>query len=99
MIEQPAFESYAELASDSNINIVNGNVQGSQFVIRFNHLQAPFSDIKVRQAALAALSNQEAFLRAQVGIKQYYRICHAMFVCKIHHTHPTRGPNWCRNPP
>lgn len=82
MIEQPAFESYAALAADKKIQIVNGNVLGSQFVIRFNHLQPPFNNMKVRQAAVAALGNQEAFLRAQVGIKEYYRTCAAMFVCK-----------------
>lgn len=82
MIEQPAFESYAALAADKNVQIVNGNELGSQFVIRFNHLQVPFNNAKVRQAALAALGNQEAFLRAQVGIKEYYRTCAAMFVCK-----------------
>ncbi len=81
MIEQPAFESYAALAADKNVQIVTGNVLGSQFSIRFNHLQPPFNNMKVRQAALAALGNQEAFLRAQVGIKEYYRTCAAMFVC------------------
>lgn len=82
MIEQPAFESYATLEADKNVQIVNGNVLGSQFVLRMNHLLPPFNNPKVRQAALAALlSNQEAFLKAQVGIKEYYKTCLAVFVC------------------
>ncbi|WP_028603811.1 ABC transporter substrate-binding protein [Ottowia thiooxydans] len=81
MIEQPGFDSYAALSADKDIKSVNGNTLGSQFSLRFNHLQPPFNNIKVRQAALAALSNQEAFLKAQVGIKGYYKICYSMFIC------------------
>jgi peptide/nickel transport system substrate-binding protein len=81
MIEQPAFGSYAALAKDPNVKIVNGNTLGSQFAIRFNHLQVPFNNKKVRQAALVALSDQSSFLKAQVGIVEYYKICGAMFIC------------------
>ncbi|WPH15987.1 ABC transporter substrate-binding protein [Variovorax paradoxus] len=81
MIEQPAFQSYAALANDKQLKLVTGNTLGSQFIVRFNHLQAPFNNMKVRQAAAAALSNQEAFLKAQVGIKEYSKPCVEMFVC------------------
>jgi peptide/nickel transport system substrate-binding protein len=47
---------------------------------RFNHLYPPFNNPKVRQAALAAFQ-QEPFLRAQVGIKEYYRPCASMYAC------------------
>jgi peptide/nickel transport system substrate-binding protein len=47
---------------------------------RFNHLHKPFDNVKVRQAALAAMS-QEPFLRAQVGVKELYRTCASMLVC------------------
>ena len=45
---------------------------GFQYMGRFNHLQPPFNNQKVRQAALAAMT-QEPFLRAQVGVKEFYR--------------------------
>ena len=80
IIEQPAFESYAALAKDVNVNVVNANNLGFQYMVRFNHLHAPFNNPKVRQAAIAAF-NQEAFLKAQVGIKEYYKSCASMFVC------------------
>ncbi len=80
IIEQPAFESYAALAKDPNVVIVNGNNLGFQYMVRFNHLHPPFNNAKVRQAAIAAF-NQEAFLKAQVGIKEYYKTCPSMFVC------------------
>ena len=80
IIEQPAFESYAPLKADKNVQIVNANPLGFQYMGRFNHLHPPFNNPKVRQAALAAFQ-QEPFLRAQVGIKEYYRPCASMFTC------------------
>jgi peptide/nickel transport system substrate-binding protein len=47
---------------------------------RFNHLNKPFDNAKVRQAAIAAFS-QDPFLRAQVGVKDLYRVCYSMFIC------------------
>jgi peptide/nickel transport system substrate-binding protein len=76
IIEQPAFENYAQLQKESSVQIVNKN----PYMARFNHLHAPFNNPKVRQAALAAMS-QEPFLRAQVGVKEYYRSCPTMYAC------------------
>ncbi|MBW8904758.1 MAG: ABC transporter substrate-binding protein [Betaproteobacteria bacterium] len=80
VIEQPAFESYPALQADKNVQVVNSNPLGFQYMCRFNHLHAPFNNQKVRQAALAAMT-QEPFLRAQVGIKEFYRSCASMFTC------------------
>jgi peptide/nickel transport system substrate-binding protein len=80
MIEQPAFESYAALRTDANVVIVNSNPLGFQYMLRFNHLHKPFDKPEVRRAAIAAL-NQEAFLKAQVGIAEYYKSCPSMFTC------------------
>jgi peptide/nickel transport system substrate-binding protein len=80
VIEQPAFESYSALQADKNVQVVNSNPLGFQYMCRFNHLLAPFNNQKVRQAALAAMT-QEPFLRAQVGIKEFYRSCPSMFTC------------------
>jgi len=80
ILEQPAFESYAPLQADKNVQVVNSNPLGFQYMCRFNHLHPPFNNAKVRQAALAAMQ-QEQFLRAQVGIKEFYRPCASMFTC------------------
>ncbi|MCX7893851.1 MAG: ABC transporter substrate-binding protein [Burkholderiales bacterium] len=80
ILEQPAFESYAALKEDPGVVIVNNNPLGFQYMLRFNHLHKPFDNAKVRQAAIAAL-NQEAFLKAQVGIKEFYKPCPSMFTC------------------
>ncbi len=80
IIEQPAFESYAALKTAANVEIVNSNPLGFQYMLRFNHLHAPFNNPKIKQAAVMALG-QEAFLKAQVGIPEYYKICASMFTC------------------
>jgi peptide/nickel transport system substrate-binding protein len=80
VLEQPAFESYPSLQAVKAVHIVNSNPLGFQYMCRFNHLHPPFNNAKIRQAALAAFP-QEPFLRAQVGIKEFYRPCASMFTC------------------
>jgi peptide/nickel transport system substrate-binding protein len=80
IIEQPAFESYAPLKADKNVQVVNSNPLGFQYMCRFNHLHPPFNNQKIREAALAAMP-QEPFLRAQVGVKEFYHACPSMFTC------------------
>src|SRR5258708_5350776 len=90
ILEQPAFESYAPLQADKNIQVVNSNPLGFQYMCRFNHLHAPFNSAKVRQAALAAMA-LEPFPRAKGGGKGFYHSCPSMFTC----TTPYRSPK-CR---
>ena len=87
ILEQPAFESYAALQEEKSVQVVNSNPLGFQYMARFNHLHPPFNNAKVRQAALAAFS-QEPFLRAQVGIKNFYRSCASMFTCNTPYGSP-----------
>jgi peptide/nickel transport system substrate-binding protein len=80
VLERPAFESYEQLKKAPGVLLVTKDPLGFQYMCRFNHLHPPFNNPKVRQAALAALP-QEPFLRAQVGIKEFYRPCASMFTC------------------
>lgn len=80
MIEQPAFESYPPLRADPNVEIVNWNPLGFQYMLRFNHLHKPFDDPKVKAAAMMAM-NQQAFLKAQVGDDELFKVCPSMFTC------------------
>ena len=50
------------------------------FTLRMNWLQPPFDNVKVRQAALAAL-NQVDYLDAQIGDPKRYQVCGAMLTC------------------
>jgi len=80
VLERPAFESYEQLKTIKDVSLVTKDPLGFQYMCRFNHLHPPFNNPKIRQAALAALP-QEPFLRAQVGIKEFYHSCPSMFTC------------------
>ena len=80
IIEQLGFDFYETVKKDPNLQLpVIANI-GLQYMARFNHLHKPFDNPKVRQAAIAAFS-QEPFLRAQVGVKELYKPCYSMFFC------------------
>jgi peptide/nickel transport system substrate-binding protein len=52
----------------------------NMFTMRMNWLQAPFNDVKVRRAALAALY-QADYLDAQIGDPKLYQLCGAVLSC------------------
>ncbi len=80
IIEALGFDHFETVKANKSLQLPKYSVFGLQYMARFNHLSKPFDNAKVRQAALAAFS-QEPFLRAQVGVKELYRTCAGMFVC------------------
>ena len=80
IVEQPTFEQYASLRARPDIKLVDAQPAGLQFIFRFNHLHPPFDNVKIRQAAMVALG-QEQHLRAQVGAPGMFRFCKSMFPC------------------
>jgi peptide/nickel transport system substrate-binding protein len=80
IIEQFSFDHYEAMKKDPTFSFPKTANLGLQYMARFNHLHKPFDNVKVRQAAMAAMS-QEPFLRAQVGVKELYRPCASMLVC------------------
>ena len=56
------------------------NKQGTWTYFRMNHLQPPFNNKLVRQAAMHAVG-QEEVLKVLVGNPKYYRTCPAVFGC------------------
>jgi peptide/nickel transport system substrate-binding protein len=80
LIEQPPHDLIPMLKKDKGVRMVDWNPLGQQFVIRFNHLTKPFNNVKIRQAALLAM-RQEDYLKATVGEPEYYKVCSAAFIC------------------
>src|SRR5262245_39201279 len=80
MVESPAYEQYPFLKGEPGIQLVELNPLGYQSNLRFNHLQRPFDNPKVRQAAMAAF-NQAEFLKIQVGLPELYRVCFSIYPC------------------
>jgi peptide/nickel transport system substrate-binding protein len=80
MIESPGHDLLPVLAKDKNVKLFNSNPTGNQYTFRFNTLQKPFDNAKIRTAAAIAMS-QEPFLQAVIGDKQWYKECKAFFIC------------------
>ena len=80
IIEAPPHDLLPVIEADGSIVLFDSNPLGNQYMFRINWLHPPFDDQKIRQAAIAAL-NQEDFLRAVVGDPRYYKVCPAMFIC------------------
>lgn len=55
---------------------------GYQISYRFNHLQAPFNNKLVRQAAIWAIG-QEEVMQAQFGAPENFKVCGAIFGCGL----------------
>ncbi|MBN8943691.1 MAG: ABC transporter substrate-binding protein [Rhizobiales bacterium] len=64
----------------NNPRIVIGKMSSLQGVWRFNHLQPPFDNPKMRQAILR-LVNQEQTLSAYVEDKSLFTVCPSFYMC------------------
>src|SRR5471030_2515898 len=80
MIEQPSTDLLPLLAKDKNVKLVDFNPLGNQYVMRFNQVQKPFDNAKIRHAVMVAFG-QEDFLKATIGDSKYYKVCKAVFIC------------------
>lgn len=78
--EQPPIDLLALLEKESTVKVDNLNTLGFVGMARMNFLHPPFDNVKVRQAVLYAV-NQEDYLEAQIGNSEYYKVCQALFVC------------------
>ena len=71
MIESVDYDHLPMLEKNKDVRVITGRTS-NQYVFRMNWLQPPFNNVKIRQAAVYALS-QEEFLQANVGDKRFYR--------------------------
>ncbi|MDF2233733.1 ABC transporter substrate-binding protein [Albimonas sp. CAU 1670] len=78
--EQPPYDLLPVLETNPDLTIHVQNKMGSTTIGRFNFLNPPFDDLKVRQAAMIAM-NQQDVMDAMIGNPDYYTICGAMFMC------------------
>jgi peptide/nickel transport system substrate-binding protein len=79
-MEAPPIDLLSVLSADRNIGLITFNTLGTQNTFRFNWLQPPFDNPKVRRAALYALSAEDG-LKATIGDPEYYSTCKPMFGC------------------
>jgi hypothetical protein len=60
--------------------------------MRFNWLQPPFDNLKMRQAVLQVV-NQSDFMAAMAGDPQNWRTCYSVYACLG--SEETRGSDAC----
>ena len=68
------------LAPNLDITIERSDPLGSMAFLRFNHLNPPFDNVKMRQAVLA-VADQADFMSAFVGDPKSWRPCASFFTC------------------
>jgi peptide/nickel transport system substrate-binding protein len=66
------------LASDPNISIQSATAYIG--IVRFNHLNPPFNNIKMRQAVLA-VADQRDYMSAIAGDQTNWRSCFSFYAC------------------
>jgi peptide/nickel transport system substrate-binding protein len=79
-METPPHDLLPMLKGDTIVKLVDLNPLGNQYTFRYNTLHPPFDNPKVRQAVMWAF-NQEDFLKAVIGDRQYYKVCQSLFPC------------------
>jgi peptide/nickel transport system substrate-binding protein len=78
--ELPPNDLLPVLEKDPNIAVENGDLLGSQGILRPNWLQPPFDNVKARQALLY-LVDQKEILQAAIGDQKLWRLCASYFTC------------------
>jgi peptide/nickel transport system substrate-binding protein len=78
--EQPTQDLLPVFEGDANIKVAIVDPLGNVGVLRFNHLQPPFDNPKMREAVLN-LVNQKDYMEAVAGDQKYWKTCVAIFVC------------------
>ena len=78
--EQPPADLVPLLAKNKDIVVTNVDPLGSHGLMRFNFVQPPFNNQKLRQAVLA-LVDQKDYMRAVAGDEKYWQVCASFYPC------------------
>src|SRR5271163_3489352 len=68
------------LAANPDLVIGKADPLPTPIMVKFNHLQPPFNNVKMRQAVLAVVS-QADFLTALAGDQKNWELCPSFFTC------------------
>jgi peptide/nickel transport system substrate-binding protein len=78
--ENPPADVWPILGANSDIVLAQTDPLGATRCLRFNHLQPPFDNVKMRQAVLA-VADQADFMTAVAGDPQNWTLCPSFFTC------------------
>src|SRR5580700_4992572 len=78
--EQPTSDMLPVFAGDPNVKVAIVDTLGNIGILRFNHIQPPFNNPKMREAVLN-LVNQKDYMAAVAGDEKYWKTCVTIYVC------------------
>jgi len=78
--EQPPADLLPVFAGNKDIVVATVDPLGNHGVLRFNHIQPPFTNLKLREAVLN-LVDQKDYMGAAAGDPKYWKTCAALFGC------------------
>jgi len=79
-VENPPPDYYQLLAADPKVTLVQSIPLKVAGVLRFNQLQPPFDNVKMRQALLHAV-NQSDYMAAVASDRKYWGTCYSFYAC------------------
>jgi peptide/nickel transport system substrate-binding protein len=68
------------LAKNKDVTVTTTDPLGNMGVLRFNHEQPPFNNVKMRQA-VQMLVDQKNYMTAVAGDQKYWKACYSFFPC------------------
>jgi peptide/nickel transport system substrate-binding protein len=78
--EQPPADLVPLFAANKDITVTTVDPLGNHGILRFNHIQPPFNNLKLREAVLN-LVDQKDYMGAAAGAPKYWKTCAALFGC------------------
>ena len=78
--ENPPLDLARVLAANPDLTVEDTDPLGSMGLLRFNQLQPPFDNVKMRQAVLA-VTDQAEFMTALAGDAKDWKRCASFFTC------------------
>jgi peptide/nickel transport system substrate-binding protein len=78
--ENPTPDILPVLAANPEITLAPDNPVGVMTMMRFNQLQPPFNNLRMRQAMLLVV-NQADFMTALAGDPKHWNLCASFFTC------------------
>ena len=79
-IEQPQVDLLPLLKANKDVRVEDMSPLGTQGILRINHLQPPFTDVRARHA-MQWLVNQRDFMTAAIGDPSLWKVCGSFLIC------------------
>ena len=79
-IEVPQVDLLPLLKANKDVRVEDMSPLGTQGILRINHLQPPFTDVRARHA-MQWLVNQRDFMTAAIGDPSLWQVCGSFLIC------------------